>query len=414
MTTHRIFLIGALLSAGAFAAVAKAQVQTRDQMIAAQKARDDLARRQFIEITTMLRSTPDEQARQIGAAYELFSQIKETTTFFSSIIYSRAPMPPNAARLSPDELADFITRRVGNQYLSIEAKANGRELLLAHPDVIAPLVRRDLRSIDPALVKRGLDTLLDLRGVKFGLYNDISIPKDVPPSWTTLLIPEVERIFGSEDDAAPSNVAVQALVALRDSRAIALLIGKDPRHPTRYYGAINQLSGSDRQNPALLSLLPRLNSKDSRERFESLYALGRVDEATLFPHVRQLLDDADAQVRWLAVSNAFALKPDHFTELKPRLLKALNDRDEFVSWVAASGFVRRNELVAAPTLLRLLKSPTISLSVRQAVADDVRRLMGRTFDYIVDGSVVPQPNIAESNQRAVAQFEQWIQQHNAT
>lgn len=408
---NQIVLGSCLLLAGLFARVTPAQAQTQDELLAAQSARDELARSQFIEITTRLRSAPEEQQRQIVSAYELFSQITQTRSFIvSSILFLRAPMPPDAAQLSPQELADFITKRVGAQYLSVEAKAGGRELLRANLEGIKPLIHSDLRSPDSKLVKRGLDVLQQVALGKFGEPDFDSKPDSPLSLWMGSFYDDVEKVFNA--NPALEQSAVQTMTVLRDPRAIALLIGKDPKNPTRYYEQLASLSKLDPKNPALLGLVPRLDSPNARQRFEALWVLGAIDESLLLPHVRRLLDDPDAQVRWLAVNRAFAFK-NRFEQFKPRLLKALNDRDEFVSYVAASAFVRRNDAVAAPTLLRLLQSPTSSLSVKSAVADDVRRLMGHSFNYAVDGSVVPQPNIVQMNQFALEKFAQWIQQHPA-
>lgn len=406
----RIGLAVGLVCAGffSFSTPVQAQTQTPEQLAQAQQSRDEFARRQFIDITTLLRSNPEEQTRQIEAAYELFAQIKETHSFIiSSIIYLRAPLPANAAQLSPGELADFISKGIGSQYLSIEAKANGRELLRAHLQDIKLLIQSDLRSSDPAHVERGLATLCELNRREWG-QNDAQQPSANPrlSAWLGDFRADVERI--AQTDAVPTETTLQTLIALRDPNGIELLINKDPRNPTRYYREIRTLSQGDNKNPALLSLLPRLRSRDARQRYEALWALGDIDQALLTPSVGRLLNDSDAQVRFQAVATTFLLSAERFQLLRPRLLQALNDRDESVSWVAASGFVRRNDTVEAPTLLRLLKSQTTSLSIKAAVADDVRRLMGQTFNYSVDGSTVPQPHIVAMNQLAIEKFARWI------
>ncbi|BCM91659.1 hypothetical protein IAD21_03534 [Abditibacteriota bacterium] len=403
----RLRALGALVCGLLLCGAVPGQTQSMEQVIREQEALYKTQRSQYIEVTRILQTPAAEQKPQIPRLYRLFSEIKETTGFsFSSIIYLRARLPKDVAQFSPEELADYITKSGGgNQYLSVEAKANGRQVLRTNLETVAPLIQADLRSDALGDVERGLSTLREIGQEDWGGSNKDSFNPQLL-GWLNSFYEDVVKVPDREPKLEQSVVGT--LVVLNDQRAIKLLIAKDPGKPTHYYEAIASLSEKDPKNAALLGLVPLLNSKDSRQRFEALWALGHIDSSILLPHVRRLLKDSDAQVRWLAVNFAFAANDSEFDRFRPQLIKALNDSDEFVRYVTSSGFVRKHDAVSAPTLLQLLKSPTASLSIKAAVADDVRRLMGNTFDYIVDGAVTPEQTIVARNQLALAKFEKWI------
>lgn len=365
---------------------------------------EELARTQFLQVTRIARMPLAEQATQVPKLYKLMPWIRLSKGgAVSGVVITRPPLPENADTMTPEQIADAVTKSVGAKSLTAEAKAIGRELLRAHRNPVAVLIQSDLEAGRQGNIERAFDVLQDMgsggNGEQLaGLPNsDRSLQQ-----WFRSFYEDVMAIFQSG-----SPLAFRAATLFKyfgDARAIDALIERDAEHPTRFYEELSSLSHLAPPHPKLVELL---DSTDAEVRRQALWALP--DSADLLPQFQRLLSDGNPDVRWLAANHIFDLGEETIAQNRPSLIALLQDADANVRGVVAGEFAERKDAVAAPALLALLKDENLSESARAAVVQDIKTLTGSDFGY------QPPTNKAteKANLAAMKQFEDWIKAHPA-
>lgn len=362
-------------------------------------------RQQFLEVMRIARLPVEEQKAYVARLYQLVPSIREIDGgMFSGGIFTRAPLPKDADEMTPEQLADNITKGFGHQYLGPEAKAVGRDLLCAHRESVTPLLKADFQDGRPNHVTRALDILEQMgRG---GFREQIVGRKDSDPAlqqWFKPFYEDVLQIFQS--DSRLSQRAAGMFRYLGEPRAIDALIERDPQQPVRYYEQLANLSYLAPPHPKLVALL---DSPDPEIRRRALTALR--DRGELLPQLRKLLNDTNPRIRWMVANSIFNLGDEILAANRPAIIALLADPDAFVRHVVASRFAERKETIAAPVLLALLKDTAVSPSVRWAVIQDVRKLTGTDFGYVDS----PDKQFVQKNSAALEKFQQWIDTHAGT
>ena len=381
--------------------IGPAVAQTEEQV-----AKEKIAREQFLLIENLSRLPVEEQRQKVTDFYPYFMQIEMPRgRICVSICYERAPLTVEQTKLPPEEIADIITKRLGGNFLAVEAKYRGRALLHSHRDLIKPLIEADLRDDQTSRKQRGLQALKEMGMGQIGeITAEFSTTKGAFSPWLSSFFDEVKRIFQSEPTLREE--AAQTFRYLSDPRAIQLLIEQDPVRPTRFYEILGSLAPRAAPHPVLLALL---NSPDATTRWQTLWALSGADKETLLPFLQQLLHDADPKVRQTAISPAFG----SLEKFRPVLLSMLNDSDVNVRYTVAFEFCFfKKDKVALPTTLELLKDNRCNNSMRWQAIDWVRQLTGKDFGFdgnALDDETWRQPN--ERNRTALLKFEQWLKEN---
>ena len=424
---HKILRLSALLVAGLGSSHVAGQIARADA-----SSDKTIDRAQFIQVTRIVQLPADRQAESVPQLYGLLAQIPRGRTYsVSSILYMRVPWrTPDHEKLAPEAQADLVEKQGTGQYLADESGILACQTLKKYPDLTTLLIRDDLRSDDATRQYRGLNNINALRG-DFGLLYDDDLPEQKAQAIPfASFYPDIARIFASAPPAKPANgfgttnlnlsspgepplktQAENALLNLRDARAIALLIADDAAQPLLHYDAIYRLAYYAPGDVALQTLAPFLHSNDATSRYRALYAL-----PFSLPAVRAalpvLIDDPDAQVRAWAVSGAFQLEAPEFAALETRLKSKLADDSPRVRWMVADGFAGRKNPIAAPVLLALLRNQTPDVN-SWAVGDELYRLTGLNQNYSWPQNNANSPDDTRRNAEAMARVEAWVAAHPA-
>jgi HEAT repeat protein len=257
------------------------------------------------------------------------------------------------------------------------------KLLAKHKDILAPLLKEDLRSGKKDSVWRALDVIAWAKLTDF--FEDVAV------------IFQKNKAFA--DDAA------HTLTYLGGPRVIRLLIEKDPKDPLHYEDHLRSLSKSRPADPLLVKLL---RSKDAATRAKVCQILMESRDDALVPEVIRLVKDDDPKVRLFASLMGFNLSKESLARVRPALITLLADKNVDVRLSVTNSFVWNGDKVCARTLLDLLHDK----SIRQGVAaeywderwlwDAVWRLSGIDSPYLKG---------ADAEQAAIRKFAEWVKKN---
>ena len=378
---------------------------TRSQASAVElSAADQIGKSQFIEITKISRLSPEAQRKQIARVYALYDEAKDSgTRSFASIIFIRAPMPKNAAELSPEGLAESIIR-FNPSYLAFEAKATAANALRANKEAAKPLILHDLKSQNANEIQRGFAALRIVSHIDY--FEQPRAQRDPNlPRYMKAFYQSVRQIFRRRADF--KTAAARAFVNIGDTRAVGEMVNANPLNPAFYHDDLASFSSRVPPHPKLLRLL---DSPDAKLRAQAMHALTSANPDIMFPYVERLLQDSDANVRWQAFFPAMYSKSPHYAALNRVLVAMLNDSDERLRWVTASSFAGKRDPISLRPLLKLLQSETLKISLRNDVVEKVRDFAGTDLGYVIDHSV-EQQKLTPNNLEAIQKFQTWIEKN---
>lgn len=395
MKFFRFWLFFALLSC---VSSTRSRAQTR-----VLTAAHEIGKSQFIEITKISRLPRLEQQKRIARIYQLSDEAKDSGgRAFSSIIFFYAPMPENAAQLSPEELADSIIR-FNPQYLAYHAKAEAGNVLRTNKEAAKPLILRDLKSKNDVEIKRGFAALNVVSSIDY-FEEPRAQPDPNLPRYMKTFYKSVRTIFRRR--ANFKDRAARAFVQIGDTRAVDEMVEANPQNPAFYGEQLNSFSARVAPHPKLLRLL---DSPDAKLRAQAMDALSWANPDIMFPYVERFLHDNDAKVRWEAFAPAAYSKAPRYAALNPVLVALMNDPDETMRWVSAAHFADVKNPIALRPLLKLLQSETLMPSMRTELIRRLRDFAGSDFGYR-DNYDSNTAEVKEKNRIALEKFQQWIEE----
>lgn len=342
------------------------------------------AKRLFVFLETISRLEKEEQKQHIPIIYQ---NIYLPLWYFS--MGSATPWQPldsEEQRLSPEELADSIQAHKNGAWwrlIWLSQKAS-LDILRKNQESLVPLVKADITSKKKSNRKRALKVISDLK-----LIDQFD---------------SVLHIF--ETDADLSDRAMHTLRDLRDPRAIAPIVKKNPG--LRAFECLRNLQAGNAANPSIIAIL---QSKDPEARWRAAYILTESADPKLIPHFIRLAKDKEGRVRWTAALMGHFLAKKYPQAVRPTLVKLLSDPDSRVRSQTAMYFAERKDPVCAQTLLEMLKNTSIKALGRSHIVKAIHTLTGSNFGYHI-GSDAWKPT-TENNKRAIKRFEEWINKNAA-
>jgi len=346
-------------------------------------AQDEKAVRElFVEIVRIERLPASERRKEIPRVYlNLFDPVVSQAY---AVAYLPRSMPPlKSDKMSPEELADAVGSATGWGSVLYMARSRCLDMLRENPDILVPLVKRDLEGSDLTGRKRGLKLVSELPRPEY--FDDVI------------------GIF--RDDTELSSTAAYSLRDLNDPRAIRPLIQKDPKQPTQYFEIMRFLSRKRKGDPELVRLL---GSPDSKVRWQAAYALADSEDESLAGDAQKLMKDTCPAVREQGGAIAINLHAN-FSKVRPLLIQLLSDPDPMVRMNVAIWFASRGDKVCAPALLLLEKDASIGELYHSTVVQAIQNVTGTYFGYHI-GSDAWRPD-TENNKKAVKRFSEWIQEN---
>lgn len=288
---------------------------------------------------------------------------------------------PSNLTAAPGETAErYADRLQASNGVGMLAEVGRRQctaVMRRHAEVLAPLLREDLRNGSLAQRERALRVVDQTNAI--GLFDDVvAALRDPDPMY-----------------------AAQALRTLHDPRAIPLLVARFPDEPTRYFEILRSLQLDRPAHPALLALL---HADDAKVRWQAAYALSESGDPALAPLARILTRDPDADVRRQAGRMGLMLHPPARAQIRESLLRLLSDPDVGVRVEIATHMASLQDRAAAPALLELVRLEDTLVNWRQSnVTQAVQTLTGSYF-----GLQPGTPSPPAVRQKALAAFAQWI------
>ena len=347
-------------------------------ILSAQQAID--VRALFLDVERTARLPEGKQPVEIRRIYNDVWMVIERN-MLSATTYRFSPIERTAdgRLLTPEELASAYEQSGGMSILAEAARIRCRRLLAVHTGIIEPLVTADLQTTSQDRLRRGLYATGEFKlSSEYGLVtNLLNSPVDV--------------------------YAAQALRDLDDPRAIPLLVDSGI---VRHFEVLRHLQ---RKRPAHPSLTKLLESNDGDVRWRTAYALAESADPALIPAVRRLAADEEPEVRSEAAGIGFNLPTAAFAEVRPALVKLLDDPSIPVrSWVATL-FAAREDKVCAKALYDLLVHEELLEAWRQSnVVQAMNTLSGSYFGFTPGTISTP-----EVRRASLERFAHWIAENSA-
>ena len=419
-----MIVAGLLLAFSTHAAPLAVLIGEEPKALADGERREQIQSDQFAALVALSKSPDAARDPELAALYRALPQLElQSRRRIGSSAQFAPDLTPAEKELAPAKQLELARARGNSAYAANESARLALEILRAHPDAVASLMRGDLRSDNAAQQERGLKNLTRLLLPTEYEWDAFSpaLPPAIAPSWAALY-PDVAAIFRNPSDAGPTKArkggvystvpvpglkgsAEAALSGLGDARGIALFIAEDP---TQYYEAISRLARRTPGDPALSKLVPLLRAPDWRQRYAALSALP-ISDPELQRALPVLLDDANATISRGAASKAFELTGAPFEAVEAKLKTKLADPDLFTRIHAAIRFAKRKDPIAAPVLLAALRDHAGEITGAY-VSAILNQLIG--FDSGYDArSPVDDPDRKERNAVALARVEAWIAAH---
>ena len=124
------------------------------------------------------------------------------------------------------------------------------------------------------------------------------------------------------------------------------------------------MSKQVRNGTSVESLMKELASKDGATRMKARKALATLGKPAVSSLMQALENSQLDHLRWEAAKTLGAIRD---ARAIPILVKALEDRDPDVAWLAAEALIMLKKTAWAPLLHELIKSGSDSVSLRQGV-----------------------------------------------
>ena len=348
---------------------------------ASQDERVSEARRLLFEIERAARLPAAAQSSSLAHLYREICSRWDQPSLFAPLAwtgFSTAPEPNE----SVEDLVKRLEQRGSWPWLAEAGRRRCHELMMAHREEVATLVREDLTSDSQQRRRWGLSVAGALK--------------------LNVLYDEVVSAFrGSEPD-----VAAYTLRDLDDPRAVPVLIQSSPDQPTKHFEI---LRGLQRDRPAHVLLLELARSNDSTVRWQAAYAMAESRDSALAPVVERLAKDPVAAVRRQAGQMGALFHEADYRGVHSTIVGLLSDPDIAVRSDVALAMAWRQDRACATALLELVRQEELIESWRQSnIVQAIHTLTGSYF-----GLTPGTPSSKGVRDKALVEFAEWIKKQGA-